>query len=253
MSTYEAVSKSLHKNKRWKPNGDFTFAGQDALCPIALMEAPKASLHLPIAFSKVEGEVGLFVVQGLEVGKNYIVSSTGRWMAEYVPVLYRSFPFSLASTNEEQTLCIDTNSLSDTEGHALYDGSGEPSQQTKEIFNFLTQMSASQKGTLKICKYLEQNDLLEPWPLVIRKNEQELEVKGLFRINEAKFNSLSADALFSLREQGALPLIFCQLLSMQNLGAIARFAQSADTSPSLPEELPFDFGQDDGNISFEGL
>ena len=255
MQNYEAVSEELHKNKYWKHVSDFRFASHDALCSLVIQEAPKAALHLPIAFSKAGDHFGLFAVQGLETGTNYLVDSAGNWQGDYIPMVYRHYPFALASSEDKQVLCIDRESglINEKEGHTFFDEEVNPSHHIKEKLDLLSQFSANQNATKKLCAMLEEANLLEPWPISVKNEDKEIKVNGLFRVNEVKFNTLEANSLKELRDNGALPLIFCQLLSMQNLARLLRWGQPSGLISKMPDELSLDFQNDGGNINFEGL
>lgn len=198
--------------------------------------------------------IELRAVLGLGTGRNFVVGKAGSWLAGYIPAVYRGYPFALApAKDDKQALCIITDSISDTEGEALFDDLGKPSEKVATIINFLSEIARNTSSTHAKCALLEKLDLLEAWPITIRNDETEKGVEGLIRINEEKFNALEDEALLELREQGALPLVFFQLLSMQNLNTIAQLAQAPNTQPILPEELSFDFSNDQGNISFDGF
>lgn len=223
MPNYEVVSQDVHKNLRWNPINDYTFAARDALSPLVMQEAPMAALHLPIAFTKTGEHFGLFAVQGLEAGSNYLVDAAGQWLAAYIPATYRAYPFALGtSEDQQQLLCIDSDSglINSTEGYTFFDEQGAPGKQVQETLDFLSQVAANRQATQELCLLLEEFELLEPWLISVKKGDKEVPVAGLFRVNEAKFNTLEADALLNLRDKGALPLIFCQLISIQNLPRI---------------------------------
>lgn len=253
MPNYEAVSKELHKNKYWKPVSNFRFAAQDALCSLVMQEAPKAVLHLPIAFSKAGEHFALFAVQGLKDGENHLIDAAGNWLTGYIPAAYRGYPFALANSDEQLVLCIDTDSglINDNEGEAFFDELDEPSPRIKEILDFLSQVATNKQTTHTLCLLLAELELLEPWPITVNIEDKDVSVEGLYRISEAKFNTLDTDTLTSLRDKGALPLIFCQLLSMQNLAHIVEKTSQSSPSTALPNKL-FDLGGD-GNISFESI
>lgn len=258
MPKYQVVSKDAHKNLRWKPTNNFKFTAKDHLCSLVLEEAPRAALHVPIAFSRTGEHFGLFVLQGLEQETNYFVSSTGEWLAGYIPAAYRGYPFALTdSGNGQQVLCIDSNSdsLSETAGSTFFEDDGEPSAQIQEIMTFLSHIYRNHLSTQALCAFLQEKDLFEPWPIVVKKDEEEVTVEGVFRINEAKFNELDAATLIQLRDKGALPLIYCQLISMQNYSTLAALAPSSrvKASPATPSEISFDVGSTFGNLSFNDL
>ena len=139
--------------------------------------------------------------------------------------------------------------INDKEGNTFFDETGEPSAQIKQTLDFLSQVSQNHSVTVALCLLLEKLDLLEPWPISVKKDDENVSVDGLFCIDEGKFNSLKVEDLVTLRDRGVLALIYCQLLSMQNLARINPGSKPGE----LPLELPFDLPNDDGNISFEGL
>ena len=230
------------------------FAKHDALCPIVTLEVPRAALHIPIAFSKTESNFGLFAIQGFRSGHNELVDSLGNWSAKYVPAAYRSYPFALGTTeDQQQVLCFDTESdlLSDTQGNRFFEDDGELSPLVKELLDFLTHVVNSRHVTQILCDLLEEMELLEPWPITINTAGSDISIEGLFRVNEAKFNSLATDSVMLLRDKGAIPLIFSHLLSMQNISQLNN-SQSGSSS-RLPDEFSFDLSNEGGNISFDSL
>lgn len=259
MQKYEIVSKETHRDLRWKPANSFKFAAKDHLCCLVLDEAPRAALHVPIAFSKATDEhFGLFALQGLEQGTNYFVNSIGEWLAGYIPAAYRGYPFALSDSGTgEQVLCIDSSSdsLSEVTGSAFFEEDGEPSAQIQKIMTFLSHIYRNHLATQALCTFLQEMDLFEPWPITVKQDEKDVTVKGIFRVNENKFNGLDAPALINLRDKGAFPLIFCQLISMQNYSTLAALAPSSGVkaSAAIPSEISFDVGSTFGNLSFNDL
>ncbi len=256
MSTYEVVSKELHKNLRWNPTNNFAFAANEAMCPLVTLEVPKAALHIPIVFSRSNNGFGLFALQSLEAGNNYFVDSTGSWLAGYIPAAYRGYPFALNHLEEnKKALCVDSSSasLSTTEGHPFFDSEGEPSPSINDILNFLIHVFENHVVTHSICNLLNELDLYESWPITVKKGEQDVLVEGIFRINEVKFNSLDSNQLTRLRDAGALPLIYCQLLSMQNLEVLIDSAAKSQSNPPSVKDLQFGLSGDEGNINFDGV
>lgn len=131
----------------------------------------------------------------------------------------------------------------------FFDETGEPSTQIKQTLEFLSQVSQNHSVTQALCLLLEELELLVPWPISIKKDDMDVSVDGLFCVDESKFNTLKVEDLATLRDKGVLALIYCQLISMQNLARI----DPGSKPEELPLELPFDLPNDDGNISFEGL
>lgn len=252
------VAKENLEGKHWETPQNFSFAARDALCPLVLFETNKAAIHLPIAFSKHNDGFLLVAVQGLELGTNFLVDNAGKWIGPYIPAPYRAYPFSFATANDDsEVLCVDLASglisEGDEEGIAFFESNGEPNEKVKGVFQFLSHIAQNRKPTQNLCDLLQSLDLFEPWPIDVNKDGVETKVEGLFRINEIKFNELKADDLIKLRDAGGIPLVYCQLLSMQNLPRIAQQAAPQRDTKSIPQELNFDLAKDDGNISFDGL
>ncbi len=259
------ISQSEFGNKRFKRYESYAFAANEALAPLVLKELVRAAMVLPIGFAKVQEAFVPVAVLGLGNGKNLFVAPDGRWVGRYVPAAYRGYPYVLANgPDDKQILCFDDSSglLSDTDGEPFFGEDGKPSQAVNDILNFLTQLAVNRQATQRVCALLQEHGMIEPWPIKLKGKEDEPErtLEGLFRINEAAFNQLDEKALYALHQGGALPVIYCQLLSMQHLpvlGELAKAREAAERQAALPKneagEIDLSFLADDTTISFENL
>lgn len=229
---------------------------------------------MPIAFIW-QGERFLPVaVQGLERDKNLFVAPDGRWLGGYTPAVYRSYPFALAPTQDQQlVLCVDQDSgLIFDEGDAakeekgnqkklrFFDEQGKLDPSVQEILTFLEQIQASRAVTERICSTLVDEGLIVPWSVEVKCPQGPCEIPGLYRIDEVKLQSLSADALLRLNQVGALSAAYCQLVSMQHiqkLGALAQLHSAAKSvqkyqNQSNAKNSDFDFFKHNGTLQFGG-
>lgn len=273
MPKFQAVAKGTHQNLRWKRYTSYTFVAQDTLAPLVAQELVRAALHLPIALVARDAQGTQFApmaVLGVLPGHNLFVAPDGRWLGGYTPAAYRSHPFALAATPDgQQVLAVDADSglITDSpnSGEPFYDSEGKPTQAVQEIVGFLTQVQANRAQTERICAALAQHQLIQPWPVTIQTPAGERTLSGLHRIDEAAFNALPADALKALQHIGALPLVYCQLLSMQHLPQLAQLAQAhaqhqakaqakaAQPLPTTPQgDLDLSFLSQGGTLSFGG-
>lgn len=266
MPQYQALSKNIHAGKHFKRYSSYQFASHQSIVPLVQQELAKASMSLAIGFVQ-HGEGFMPVaVQGLLPGKNLLVAPDGRWLGEYTPAAYRGHPFALLPNELGQwVLCVDTDSglLSDTEGEALFDVEGEPTQTVKEVISFLEQIAHNRQVTLAICKVLAEHQLIQPWPIKVQMPEGEKAVTGLFRIDEAALSQIDASALKALQHAGALQMAYIQLLSMQHLGKLAEWAklhaqhEQSHAKTALPVnskgELDLEFLNQSGTLSFASL
>jgi hypothetical protein len=261
MANYQVVSHADHAHMRWSKFTDYTHAGSEAIAPLVFQEFPAAARYLPLGFMEADGNYVPVAIQGLQPGRNLLVAADGRWLGGYVPAKYRSFPFTLANSEDgQQVLCVDAESgllTSTSEGEALFDEDGQPSMATQKILAFLSAIAANRQTTESVCAVLRKHDVIQPWPIKIATKSGHLDVGGLFRIDENTFNTLPIDALDEIRKVGALPVVYLQLMSMQNLSLLGRLADMHASNESklqsLPDTLDLEYLNDSGNISFGNL
>lgn len=252
------ITKTEFATKLWRRPAGFAHAVKDTMAPLVVHELARAAMNLPVGFMLSEGKATPVAVLGIPPGQNLLVSPEGQWRIGYIPAIYRSYPFSLIQSKKgQQALCVDPDSglINETEGERFFAEDGEPVEAVKQIFNFLVQVQGNRQLTDRICAILYQYELIEPWPILLKAPEGDKALKGLYRISEKQLNQLDDEKFLELRKIGALPLIYCQLLSMQHLPNLVRLAdQRPPESKPGPGALPdIDklFGQDDDLFHFD--
>lgn len=230
MPTFAAVTKERHGKKRWLSFGsDFRFAAQTAVAPLVAKELPKALMAFPIGFVRYEDLFNPAAVLSFEPNRNLFVADDGRWIGTYQPAAFRGFPFRLVSTgNDKLTLCVDEESglLTDgPEGEPFFED-GEIGERLKQVMDFLTLLEQDRAITARACAALDRHGVIKPWPITIKGEDGERKVEGLFQVDETALNALPLEALDDLRQSGALPMAYCQLLSMQHLPILGRLAEA---------------------------
>lgn len=258
MPTYKAITKTDFASLGWKRYENYHFAALDAVAPLVVQELPKACMTLPTAFIQQDEAFAPAAVQGLEPGQNLFVSPDGRWIGPYTPAVYRGYPFALANAEDGQiVLCVDTGSglVSEEYTERFFDEHGEPSESVKDVLAFLQQVRSNREPTIRACAALDTEGLIQPWPITLKSEQGDKTIQGLYRIDEAKLNSLSAEALLRLQQAGALPVAYCQLLSMQHLQRLGDLAKEhASAKAQLPispsGDLDLEFLNNGGTLSF---
>lgn len=272
MPNYQAVSFSVHGQQCWRRYTNYAFASRDAVAALTMQEVVKAAMSLPLGFVPEGESFTLVAVQGLASGSNVLVGPDGRWRAAYIPAVYRSYPFQLAKAQEGQTvLCVDVDSglLLDSSATVAQQGAeaffveGAPAPAVQQVMQFLQTVAADRLRTAQVCAHVQALELLEVWPIVLKTEQGEQRVEGLYRISEARFNALPADALKSLQDSGGLALAVCQLLSMQHLSLLAELArqqltQAAGATPggltvNSKGELDLEFLHQADTLNFGNL
>lgn len=258
MVNIHVVAKERHAGKRWTRYTSYAHTAANAVAHLVAPELSKACVSMPIGFVEVKGGLAPVAIQGLEPGTNLFVAEDGRWLADYIPAAYRSYPFALGTTEEgKPVLCVleDSGLLSDTSGEPFFDEHGEQAPFLKEVLDFLTQVALQRKATLRICSVLQKYKLVQPWPFQRNTDDGEQIIDGLYRIDQGALKQLSAEAFQEVRLAGALPVIYCQLLSVQHLPKLHQLALSRAANqgplPLAPDgDLDIEFLNNGGTVSF---
>jgi len=252
VTAFHPISKNRHGDKRWQRYTDFSFAAADTVCALVAAELPRAVMSFPVAFQQSASGFVLVAVLGLEAGKNLFVGADKRWLADYIPAPYRGYPFKLAQHPDgRKLLCIDEDSGLISEGPAgelFLQADDTPAPALGEVLNFLNQIAANGELTQRACAVLQEQGLLEPWPIAVKKDNGTHVFNGLHRINEGAMNALSDEQFLALREAGALSIAYSQLISMQHIN---RFADLQKRAAAVPVSTEW-FGEDDV-LSFDNL
>ncbi len=255
MLTIQPVSPSLYAEKLWLRHKDYSFSANDAVVPLTVHELSRAIMSLPVGFVSQGEEFVLVAVMGVQQGSNLCVMPDGRWLLNYIPAAYRAYPFTIANTEDgNQVLCFDESSglLTENQGEKFYDEAGQLSKAVQEIVTFLTEVAKSRQLTARICLILQKHDLIQPWRIKVQDDQGEQVINGLFRIDEEAFNALSAEAFQELREAGAILVVYCQLLSTQNIARLDELSK-AHIEVAKTNESNLDFLHDEGSLSFDNF
>jgi hypothetical protein len=202
--------------------------GQHAI-PLTVDEFPLAQRHFPIIFSAGENPVPL-ALMGLNEGINVYCDDQGKITEDiYLPAYVRRYPFLLArldENSENMTLCFDPASglLGDfKEGEVLFSGD-EPSEFTKGVLQFCQNFEQAGQRTQNFIEELKKHDLLMEGEVAIQQNAapeaQPFVYRGFRMINEEKLRDMRGDQLRTWSQNGMLPLIYAQMLSLDLLRVI---------------------------------
>lgn len=237
------------------------FAQQDNVAPIGVSEFAKAIMSTAVGFLAIDNNFTPVVLQGLLAGQNWFVAQDGKWQGDYLPALYRCYPFRLiGAENGELVLCIDEGSglvtdETSEEGELFFDAENNPSAIITRIMSELNKMQQDSANARVICSLLQKYELFEPWPIQLQGEAGAQTIEGLYRINEGKLTTLSAEALLELRDNNALLVIYGQLFSSHNLPRLGKLAAAYNSARNKAQKLNTEMGilGDSGMISFDNL
>lgn len=260
MESINIINFKEYGKSKWKGVTNFGFAKKDSFCPIVAQELPHAIMFFPVCFIPVEDTFALAILFGLEPDSNLAVDEEGNWLAGYIPAGYRGYPFLLGENPKgEKVLCAlaENEFISENfaDGNSFFDEEGRPSESTKELFNFLTQVSANKILTDAACKALQKHGLIQEWPITIQRDNASQQLEGVYRIDESRLKNLTSESLKELCDTGALTVLFAQLFSMSHLARLGdrmKYLHSIENN-SCPSELNFDPISNDGTINFNNF
>lgn len=214
------LDREQHKGLRLK-TGDARFAAQTQAVPLLAAEFPEACLEYPIVFTQSQdGQWLALALVGLQARANAFVNANGQWNARYVPASVRRYPFILAEgANQQLSLAADLAAPQlGTEGEALFDDKGEPTELVKNIMQLLANFQAQATATAALAQQLADAGLLSQQNLQVRLGEERSAVvEGVWIIDEAKLRQLPDEKVLSWFKGGELAAIHAHMLSLRNL------------------------------------
>ncbi len=233
------INRERHAKLRIRDITGFGFASQFHITYVTLHEFARAAAVYPLVFveDKEKDEFRPVALLGLDAGDNLFVGSDGKWEASYVPAIIRRYPFALASTNEDgrYTICIDEGSdlVSETEGAALFDDKGEPTQVVENVKRYLGELQQMDVLTREFMHHLKALNMLTPLNMRVRDQDKVKNIAGCYVVNEERLNNLSDEAFAELRAKRYLPAIYAQLISLAQIERLVGLKERRGT-PATP-------------------
>lgn len=230
-SSLVPLSWSAHGGMMWRRFTTYHFAAQAQCVPIAGEELSLAALAFPLVFHRENNSWRVVALLGLEPQQNVWVDAEGHWCHRYVPAALRSQPFWV-HLQEPETLCVDEKSewlVESYDGEPLFDDQRAPASFVQKTHTFLKTWALGCQRLGQLVEGLEAQGVLTPW-----ESPALADLPLLYQIDETRWSALSDKAALALRHQGALPLIYAQLLAKANLSTLqARTQRKPTAQPSV--------------------
>ena len=217
------VNRDRHAGKKNREITSFDFASKFHIAYVTMHEFARAAAVYPIVFveDKDKDAFRPVALLGLDAGENLFVAADGKWEASYVPAIIRRYPFALAGTGTEGqfTICVDEGSdlVSDTEGSAMFDEKGEPTQVIENVKRYLAELQQMDALTHEFAKAMTELNMLTPLNMRVRENDKVKNIAGCWVVNEERLNGLSNERFLDLRAKRYLPAIYAQLISLAQI------------------------------------
>ena len=229
------LERAQHKGLHLKA-GDARFASKNQAVPLLATEFPEACLEYSIVFTKDKDDqwMGL-ALTGLTAERNAFVNAKGAWTGRYMPLSVRRYPFILAEGADQQlSLAADLSAPQlGSEGQALFDNTGEPTELARSILNTLGEFQAQAKVTQVILGKLDEAQLLSQQSLQVRLGDgRNAVVDGVWIVDEKKLRDIPDDKILAWFKGGELTAVHAHMLSLRNLLPLL------ERSQQVPSEKP---------------
>jgi SapC len=214
------INKERHAKTKIKDISSFDFASKFHIAYVTMHEFARAASIFPIVFleDKEKDEFRPVVLMGLNAGENLFVDADGKWLASYVPAIIRRYPFALTPSGQDgqYVVCLDEASalVSDSEGAALFDDKGEPTQVIENVKRYLGELQQMDQLTHNFCKFLAANNMFTPLNMRVRDNDKVKNVSGCYVVNEERLNNLSDERFLEIKTLSYLAPLYAHLISL---------------------------------------
>lgn len=216
-----AVNRDLHRKARLGSEPDFRFAQNINCVALTLVEFTEACKEYPIVFAAIGDKHVPVALLGLRDDENLFIDAAGQWDARYIPASVRRYPFVLANNGPSGWLvCVDeaSRAFNAADGQALFDEAGKSQPVLDGALSFLQAFQVEFTRTEAFMALLAEHQLLtEMTAKFDLKDGRGFMVKGLFLIDEKKFQALDAAVLQRLVASADAAWIYAHLISMSNL------------------------------------
>jgi hypothetical protein len=241
-----------HRDLRVFESNDYRYAKGELIAPIVFDEIADAAREYPIVFPDNKSDLPC-VLMGLELNENAYVAEDGRWQARYVPAHIRRYPFVLGTmppaegqSEDAQRFAVmfdpDAPHFMNPNGYAIFDQNGQFTEHMQMRVGMLERMQKSVPVTQRLVRAIGDAGLLVERTFRIKRGNDERQVTGTRVIDERKLNTMPDADFVALRNTGALPLIYAQLLSWANFrqGPLAgKYPDLTRPSPAANEPMAY--------------
>lgn len=223
-----ALNNTEHQGMKVNPRLVLTLLEGAQMLPVIVHECALIGSDAPVVFVKNQetGQFQMVALYGLAPGEN-IFATNGEWRALSVPLIVQNMPFKLitdADDHDRVMVGIDDESpLVDAEnGEPLFDTNGDETEFLKTRKEMLRQYVDGDEVTRKFVDLLSEMELLAQQEIKVNVDGQKTDIAGIYSVDEAKLRELSPEDFERLRASGFLPVIYAQLMSVNQIRRLAR-------------------------------
>lgn len=258
MGQFVPLSRKALAGKGWKRTKSLTFAAGDQLIPLVAQELAAVAPEMPICFVQDGAHFRIVALTSHRPNDNLFVDPLGQWLVHYTPLMLQVHPFRLARDPEsgKSIPCVDEASLSEAaDGEPFFEGD-KPSKLVEQALGILQTIERGALSATQAIAALANTGVIVPWELKFNAGQQMTSLTGIYRIDEMALNKLTDAEFLKLRNLGAIPLAYAQLMSMRQTHLLAKLfelQQQLRTTPKIAvskNDIREMFNLDDGTIQF---
>jgi hypothetical protein len=242
-----AIEAGAHRSLRIKPaSRDWSVASDLNAMFIATAEFGDACSDYPIVFVNAgndpqgQRQIAPVAVFGLREKENLYVEG-GRWRVSYIPALLQAYPFGIARLDDARVAVVMDQAWSgwsSSEGAALFDEQGKPSEYLQGMRDQLERVEAEIQRTRAFSRLLLDADLLADMRFdATLADGQKVTVEGFLAVDEKKLAALPDARIVELHRNGALSLIHAHQISMRHMRRLIGWRQERERAAAASAPL----------------
>ncbi|GAA0665325.1 SapC family protein [Rheinheimera tangshanensis] len=226
MSMFVELTAQTHAQTAVIKNAPLRFAVRLHMLNIQVTEISKLIGDLPVFFSRhqTSGQWLISALCSFTPGQNLFVQKE-QWLASYQPVSMQTYPLSLsqakptklAITMDKDVICPAT----EANAHALYTVDGQASVFLRQQVTMLETGLQHEYLSYQFIKTITELGLIKELDLhLLQQDGRSQIIKGLATVDEDKLQTLTAEQVYQLQQQGYLLILHAMLLSITQLNKL---------------------------------
>lgn len=227
----QTVDFARHGKLKVKPNPAYAHAKDRHIVAVNVSELGITASNFPVVFvqNPRDQRYMLTAMLGLKAGEN-IYYGEEFWESCYVPMAIQRHPFVVGyddrtedSTQLAPCIEIDSPCVSESDGIALYQEDGTPTDMLRSVQQMLGMMFEAGKFTDQFIQKLDELKLITSFDLILQMQNGEMNrITGMSTIDEPRLKALSAEQLKDLQTRDYLAPCHLMLVSLYQLNQLIR-------------------------------
>ena len=248
-ANYQILNKKQADTFCWIPPLDLTYIAGQPLLPIHAGELAAVASTMPLALAQQDDQWQLVAVAGLQPQHNLFVHN-GQWLGRYQPRSVATYDFDLHTVGNLSFLRFNVNgklaaTADQVAAQPLMQADGSLTPTVQAIQDQLQKDSPLFARTQTAVQALADAGVLMPFPQGL-KDQLQLQLTGLFCVDEAALAKLPDADFLALRRVQALGIAYAVNLSLQQAHLLVRL-QKHNPAIDAPADVDALFGEGNGH------